>query len=197
MLFDIKSKLLLGNINKETLDSLSEYVFLIKKWNKTRNLVSRKSTEQDIKNHVIDCMALNNLISQNRILDVGSGAGLPGIVVALLNPTKKVTLLDSNKKKISFLNHIKARFNLKNVTIEHNRLEDFDLSKEKLIVCRAFARPKVFVKQIKNKLPKKFTILMMISKDQETSIKGFKTEYISSSAETIIEKNRGFLRITA
>ena len=197
MLFDKKGKLLSENINKETLDSLSEYVLLIKKWNKTRNLVSRKSTEQDIKNHVIDCMALNNLISQNRILDVGSGAGLPGIVVALLNPTKKVTLLDSNKKKISFLNHVKARFNLKNVTIEHNRLEDFDLSKEKLIVCRAFAGPKVFIEQIKNKLPKKFTILMMISKDQETSIKGFKTEYISSSAEIIIEKNRGFLRITA
>jgi 16S rRNA (guanine527-N7)-methyltransferase len=169
---------------------------LIKKWNKTRNLVSRKLTDHDLENHIIDCIALNEVISENNILDVGTGAGLPGVVIALLNPTKKVKLLDSNSKKISFLNHVKTKLTMKNVTIEHNRLEKCDLSQEKLIVCRAFTSPVELINIVRKKLPKKSTILMMISKDQETSIQGFKTEYIPSSAEDILEKKRGFLRIT-
>ena len=196
MLFDTKSQDFLKKVNKEALTKLSEYLLLIKKWNKTRNLVSRKLTDRDLENHIIDCIALNEVISENNILDVGTGAGLPGVVIALLNPTKKVKLLDSNSKKISFLNHVKTKLTMKNVTIEHNRLEKCDLSQEKLIVCRAFTSPVKLTNIIRKKLPKKSTILMMISKDQETSIQGFKTEYIPSSAEDILEKKRGFLRIT-
>lgn len=196
MLFDTKSQDFLKKVNKEALTKLSEYLLLIKKWNKTRNLVSRKLTDRDLENHIIDCIALNEVISENNILDVGTGAGLPGVVIALLNPTKKVKLLDSNSKKISFLNHVKTKLTMKNVTIEHNRLEKCDLSQEKLIVCRAFTSPVKLINIVRKKLPKKSTILMMISKDQETSIQGFKTEYIPSSAEDILEKKRGFLRIT-
>ena len=196
MLFDTKSQDFLKRVNKEALTKLSEYLLLIKKWNKTRNLVSRKLTDRDLENHIIDCIALNEVISENNILDVGTGAGLPGVVIALLNPTKKVKLLDSNSKKISFLNHVKTKLTMKNVTIEHNRLEKCDLSQEKLIVCRAFTSPVELINMVRKKLPKKSTILMMISKDQETSIQGFKTEYIPSSAEDILEKKRGFLRIT-
>ena len=196
MLFDTKSQDFLKKVNKEALTKLSEYLLLIKKWNKTRNLVSRKLTDHDLENHIIDCIALNEVISENNILDVGTGAGLPGVVIALLNPTKKVKLLDSNSKKISFLNHVKTKLTIKNVTIEHNRLEKCDLSQEKLIVCRAFTSPVELINMVRKKLPKKSTILMMISKDQETSIQGFKTEYIPSSAEEILEKKRGFLRIT-
>tara|TARA_A100001035_G_scaffold86940_1_gene67487 strand:+ start:850 stop:1443 length:594 start_codon:yes stop_codon:yes gene_type:complete len=196
MPFDTKSQDFLKKVNKEAFTKLSEYLLLIKKWNKTRNLVSRKLTDHDLENHIIDCVALNEVISENNILDVGTGAGLPGVVIALLNPTKKVKLLDSNLKKISFLNHVKTKLTMKNVTIEHNRLEKCDLSQEKLIVCRAFTSPVELINMVRKKLPKKSTILMMISKDQETSIQGFKTEYIPSSAEDILEKKRGFLRIT-
>ena len=196
MLFETMSQDFLKKVNKEALTKLSEYLLLIKKWNKTRNLVSRKLTDQDLENHIIDCIALNEVISENNILDVGTGAGLPGVVIALLNPTKKVKLLDSNSKKISFLNHVKTKLTMKNVTIEHNRLEKCDLSQEKLIVCRAFTSPVELINMVRKKLPKKSTVLMMISKDQETSIQGFKTEYIPSSAEDILEKKRGFLRIT-
>lgn len=196
MLFDTKSQDLLEKVNKGALANLSEYLLLIKKWNKTRNLVSRKLTDHDLKNHIIDCIALNELISENEILDVGTGAGLPGVVIALLNPTKKVKLLDSNSKKISFLNHVKTKLIMKNVTIVHNRLENCDLSREKLIVCRAFSSPAELINMVRKKLPKKSTILMMISKNQEITIQGFKTEYIPSSAEEILEKKRGFLRIT-
>ena len=202
MLFDTKSQDFLKKVNKEAFTKLSEYLLLIKKWNKTRNLVSRKLTDHDLENHIIDCIALNEVISENNILDVGTGAGLPGVVIALLNPTKKVKLLDSNSKKISFLNHVKTKLTMKNVTIEHNRLEKCDLSQEKLILINTFLIQVILlgyvklINMVRKKLPKKSTILMMISKDQETSIQGFKTEYIPSSAEDILEKKRGFLRIT-
>ena len=120
MLFDTKSQDFLKKVNKEALTKLSEYLLLIKKWNKTRNLVSRKLTDHDLENHIIDCIALNEVISENNILDVGTGAGLPGVVIALLNPTKKVKLLDSNSKKISFFIFICSRiiFSLNNLEFE-------------------------------------------------------------------------------
>ena len=102
MLLDPKDQEALDVKDIDVQQKLSEYVSLIKKWNKTRNLVSRQSTDQDLKEHIVDCLAINREISSNKILDVGTGAGLPGVVIALTNPEIKITLLDSNQKKWLF-----------------------------------------------------------------------------------------------
>ena len=152
MLFDLKDQEILGVKDIAALQNLSDYINLIKKWNKTRNLVSRKTSDLDLKEHVIDCLAINREIKTKKILDIGTGAGLPGIVIALTNPETKVTLLDSNRKKIAFLTHVKAKLNLKNVELKHTRIEDYDVSKEKLIVCRALSSPNELIKKIKKNM---------------------------------------------
>ena len=197
MLLDPKDQEALDVKDIDVQQKLSEYVSLIKKWNKTRNLVSRQSTDQDLKEHIVDCLAINREISSNKILDVGTGAGLPGVVIALTNPETKITLLDSNQKKMAFLTHVKSKLNLKNVELRHTRIEDYDASNERLIVCRAFSSPKELVKKINKNLNEQTILLMMVSEDQGTFIEGFSTKYIDSVAGKILKKKRGFLRISS
>ena len=135
-------------------------------------------------------------IKTKKILDIGTGAGLPGIVIALTNPETKVTLLDSNRKKIAFLTHVKAKLNLKNAELRHTRIEDYDVSEEQLIVCRALSSPNELIKKIKKNINEQTVILMMVSEDQDIFIEGYKTQYINSVAEKILKKKRGFLRIS-
>ena len=196
MLFDLIDQRSLKPIDEEQQTNLSKFLALLSKWNKTRNLVSRQTSAQDLNHHVIDCLALNKELNCKKLLDVGSGAGFPGIVTAISNPQLEITLLDSNLKKISFLNHVKAELKLKNIKVVHKRIEDFDLSKEDWLVSRAFSSPEELIKKIKEKAPKGLVLLMMVSKNLKPSILGYDVDYIESSAAKILKKNRGFLKIS-
>ena len=196
MLFDLTDQKSLKPLDEEQQINLNKFLALLRKWNKTRNLVSRQTSTQDLNHHVIDCLALNKELDCKKLLDVGSGAGFTGIVTAISNPKLEITLLDSNLKKISFLNHIKAELQLKNIKVVHNRIEDFDLSKEDWIVSRAFSSPEELIKKIKENAPKDLVFLMMVSKNLKPSILGYDVDYIESSAAKILKKNRGFLKIS-
>ena len=196
MLFDLTDQKSLKPLDEEQQINLNKFLALLRKWNKTRNLVSRQTSTQDLNHHVIDCLALNKELNCKKLLDVGSGAGFPGIVTAISNPQLEITLLDSNLKKISFLNHIKAELQLENIKVVHKRIEDFDMSKEEWLVSRAFSSPEELIKKIKEKAPKDLVFLMMVSKNLKPSILGYDVDYIESSAAKILKKNRGFLKIS-
>ena len=196
MLFDLTDQKSLKPLDEEQQINLNKFLALLRKWNKTRNLVSRQTSTQDLNHHVIDCLALNKELDCKKLLDVGSGAGFTGIVTAISNPKLEITLLDSNLKKISFLNHIKAELQLKNIKVVHERIEDFDMSKEEWLVSRAFSSPEELIKKIKEKAPKDLVFLMMVSKNLKPSILGYDVDYIESSAAKILKKNRGFLKIS-
>ncbi len=196
MLFDLTDQKSLEPLDEEQQINLNKFLALLRKWNKTRNLVSRQTSTEDLNHHVIDCLALNKELDCKKLLDVGSGAGFPGIVTAISNPKLEITLLDSNLKKISFLNHIKAELQLKNIQVVHERIEDFDMSKEEWLVSRAFSSPEELIKKIKEKAPKDIVFLIMVSKNLKPSILGYDVDYIESSAAKILKKNRGFLKIS-
>ena len=88
--------------NSKEISVLEQYAELILKWNSTRNLVSRNTNKEQINEHIFDCACITPFLDENKILDVGTGAGLPGIVVSILESKKKVTLLEPNQKKVSF-----------------------------------------------------------------------------------------------
>ena len=196
MFFDLADQKGLKPIDEEQQTNLNKFLALLGKWNKTRNLVSRRTSIQDLNHHVIDCLALNKELHCKKLLDVGSGAGFPGIVTAISNPKMEITLLDSNLKKVSFLNHVKAELQLKNIKVVHKRIEDFDLSKEDWLVSRAFSSPEDLIKKIKGKAPTELVILMMVSKNIKPLILGYDVDYIESPAANILKKNRGFLKIS-
>ena len=95
-------------LSKKKQDQLNEYAKLILKWNKTRNLVSRNANLEAINEHILDCACLAPHLKEKNLLDVGSGAGLPGMVLSIIDYEKNIRLLEPNQKKISFLTHVQA-----------------------------------------------------------------------------------------
>ncbi|KTD11649.1 glucose inhibited division protein B GidB [Legionella gratiana] len=105
--------------------SLSEYLSLLNKWNSTYNLTAIRDVETMVSKHIFDSLAILPWLNGTRIIDVGTGAGLPGIPLALAKPEINFILLDSNGKKTRFLNEVKRQLNLKNVEIVQFRVENY------------------------------------------------------------------------
>lgn len=127
-------------ISNEQKAQFVAYLNLIFEKNKVMNLTSITDMEEAIDKHLFDCLLPLKIIPQGvkEILDVGSGAGFPGIVWAIAMPNAKLTLIDATKKKCDFLNEVVTALNLKNVRILNLRVEDYK-QKEKydLVTARA------------------------------------------------------------
>ena len=91
-----------------------------------------------MKHHFFDSLAVTKFIEQKKILDVGSGAGFPGIILALCDATRQVTLVDKVGKKAAFTKQICLELNLKNVSVIHSRVEEISTNKYDAIIARAF-----------------------------------------------------------
>ena len=183
-------------LSKKKLDQLSEYANLIVKWNKTRNLVSRNANLETINEHILDCACLIPHLKEKNILDVGSGAGLPGLVISILDDEKKIKLLEPNQKKISFLTHAQAKLDLKNTTIFKERIENLEEINEETIITRAVMEPKKLLNVISTQKNKNLKIIMMVSEPVEISHPNWESKFLVSEAQRILDKNRGFLNIT-
>jgi len=132
-------KALALDVSEERQVKLVAYVELIAKWNKAFNLTSVREPGEMISRHILDSLAILPYLEGDSLLDVGTGAGLPGIPVAILKPEMAVTLLDSNSKKTRFLQQAKAELKLENITVVHSRVEQADLPKFDLVTARAFS----------------------------------------------------------
>ncbi|WP_417549309.1 16S rRNA (guanine(527)-N(7))-methyltransferase RsmG [Methylophaga sp.] len=118
---------------------LLDYLALLQKWNKVYNLTSVRDPQTMLTRHILDSLSLIPYLDCKSLLDVGSGAGLPGIPIAICFPQMAVTLLDSNIKKTRFLQQVKAELKLNNVTVVHGRVEQISLPKVEVVTARAFA----------------------------------------------------------
>ena len=134
----------------QIISKLLIYKELLIKWNNSFNLTSVKNTEI-VTHHFLDCLAVIPFINSSRLLDVGTGAGLPGIVIAIVNPDIKVSLIDKVGKKINFIKRIIAELEIKNIEPYHDRVELLT-SEEKYdgIISRAFSNMEVFIKSTKH-----------------------------------------------
>ena len=120
---------------------LVQYLELIEKWNKVHNLTAIRGLEAMLAHHLLDSLAvLPHLGTARSLLDVGSGAGLPGIPLAIVQPELAVTLLDSSHKRQAFQLQCKAELGLGNITAVHSRVEDYrnELGFE-AVISRAFS----------------------------------------------------------
>ena len=103
--------------------------------------------------------------------------------------------MDSNRKKTSFLIHIKNELGLNSVSIKNLRVEEIEQINETNIVCRAFKEPATLLKSLENKITKKNKIILMVSEKEPLSAQGFDIAYKESEASKILGKKRGFLEI--
>lgn len=105
------------------IDQLVRFLRLLEKWNRSFNLTGSKSIPELLHAHVLDSLGLLNLLPEGEMLDVGTGAGFPGIPIAICEEDRPIVLLDSNGKKTRFLQQVKAELNLGNVMIVQSRVE--------------------------------------------------------------------------
>lgn len=134
-------------LDDATQQRLLDYIALIEKWNRAYNLTAIREPEKMVSHHLLDSLAVAPHLHAKRLLDVGSGAGLPGIPLALANPNAQVTVLDSNHKKSAFLNQAVMELQLKNVEVCAERVESWQTqSRFDVIISRAFADMGEFVR---------------------------------------------------
>ena len=144
---------------------LLHYLHLIVKWNKHFNLSGITAIQEMVPLHLLDSLAISPYIEGERILDIGSGAGLPGIPLAIANPDKNFVLLDSNGKKTRFLFQVKVALELSNVEVVDARVDEYlstpDTGEFSLMTCRAFSSLSSIVKMVEKPLASGTKLLAM------------------------------------
>ncbi|PCH62515.1 MAG: 16S rRNA (guanine(527)-N(7))-methyltransferase RsmG [SAR86 cluster bacterium] len=127
-------------VTDQMLGQLLSYLQLLLKWNKTYNLTAVKDIQEMVSRHLLDSLAVSPYLEGHTIIDVGSGAGLPGIPLGIIHPDKEFTLIDSNGKKTRFLFQAKLELGLGNITIANERIENFKTEQQvDIVMCRAFS----------------------------------------------------------
>lgn len=124
----------------EQVDALLAYLELLNKWNKTYNLTAIREPERMLTHHLLDSLAMLPHLGREPLLDVGAGAGLPGIPLAIARPDAKVTLLDAVEKKCAFMRQACVQLGLDRVEVVHGRVEAWRPGQRfAQIVTRAFS----------------------------------------------------------
>ena len=126
-------------------DALIQFIELIKQWNKIDNLTAVDHLNEMVSRHLLDSLSLLPHLKSS-LLDVGSGAGLPGIPLAIMRPDCKFTLLDASAKRVRFLHQVISALQLPQVNAVHARVEEYSTDKYfELITSRAFSSLDVFI----------------------------------------------------
>lgn len=119
---------------------LLSYIELLLKWNKAYNLTAVRDPAQMVTRHLLDSLAIVPFVTAGPCLDVGTGAGLPGVPLAIMQPEREIHLLDSNGKKTRFLFQVKTELALDNMAVHQARVESFEPQQRfEAITSRAFA----------------------------------------------------------
>ncbi|WP_455217175.1 16S rRNA (guanine(527)-N(7))-methyltransferase RsmG [Kaarinaea lacus] len=149
---------------------LLAYVALLDKWNRVYNLTAVRDPGEMVTRHLLDSLAIHPFLQGSRILDVGTGAGLPGIPLAIVDneshPRREYVLLDSNSKKTRFVQQVKTELGLDNVSVVHQRCEDYrPAALFDVVVSRAFASIADMLKNSAHHCAKNGVILAMKGAD--------------------------------
>lgn len=161
------------DIPDQTQADLLAYRALMQKWNKAYNLTAIRDPEQMVIRHLLDSLSILPYIDRFPVLDVGTGAGLPGIPLALCRPDEKFVLLDSNGKKTRFLTQVKIELGLENVEVIHSRVEDYRPGFGfEIITCRAFAALNTILERTQHLLTSTTRIMAMKGKEEIPDLPG-------------------------
>jgi len=138
------------------------YLGLLKQWNRAYNLTAIREPERMVTYHILDSLSVLPYLNGDRCIDVGTGAGVPGLILALATPRKQWVLLDSNRKKIRFLNQVIIELNVGNVSMEKARAEAFKPHRLfSTVITRAYGSLNLICKHTRHLLAPDGSLLAM------------------------------------
>jgi len=126
-------------VNEQQLDLLIHYVEMLNKWNKAYNLTSVRDPSEMLTKHIMDSLVVSPHLQGNLFIDVGTGPGLPGIPLAIINPDKQFFLVDSLGKRVRFLKQVQFELKLDNINPIQSRIEEYTTHQFDGVISRAFA----------------------------------------------------------
>ncbi|VAW61638.1 16S rRNA (guanine(527)-N(7))-methyltransferase [hydrothermal vent metagenome] len=166
------------DIDVNSQKKLLTYLQLMLKWNKAYNLTAIRDLDEMIIRHLLDSLSIMPYIKHSPVLDVGTGAGLPGIPLAICMPDCQFVLLDSNGKKTRFLAQAKIELGIENIDIIHSRIEDYKPSFSfEIVTCRAFAALNSILEQTQHLVTSSTRIMAMKGRDDLlVGVEGFEQQ---------------------
>lgn len=171
------------SLNQQTQQLLIDYLNLLLTWNRVFNLTSIVDPREMVYLHIIDSLSVQSLLQGKHMLDVGTGAGLPGIPLAIIHPEQQWMLLDKNNKKTRFLTQVVAELKLPNVQVVHNRAEDFHTEHcFDSILSRALGTIQLFVETTEHLLCDNGVLIAMKGKYPEAELNEIPKHFSVSNA---------------
>lgn len=159
------------NVTDHQVEQLLDFIKLIEKWNKAYNLTAIRNREEMARLHILDSLAIVPHVEGRRVIDIGTGAGLPGIPLAICLPEISFTLLDSNAKKTRFVQQVVLELKLKNVDVIHSRVEDYHPEPGyDAVLTRAFASLPDIVKLTAHLLTRDGVLLAMKGQNPDAEL---------------------------
>jgi 16S rRNA (guanine527-N7)-methyltransferase len=165
-------------LNDAQYEQIERYITLLLRWNKVFNLTAIRAAKDILPLHILDSLSVLPYIKYQHCLDVGSGAGLPGIPLAIMQPEKQITLLDTNGKKTRFMQQAVIELDLKNVNVVHARVEKWSPEQPfDAIISRAFSSLQDFVHLTANHLTTTGTLYAMKGRYPADELEGLPQGY--------------------
>jgi len=184
------------SLSDKQIQQLLCYLSLILKWNRIYNLSAIRDPIESVKKHLLDSLSIIHFVQPGLLLDVGSGAGLPGIVIAIMKPETEVFVLDSVGKKCRFMQAVKSALTLENLIVVNSRVESFKSKKSfSQITSRAFAEASKTIQLTKHLLEENGRYLLMKGSNiHEEDVDNFNVKVHSMTVPFVSEK-RSLLEI--
>ena len=169
------------DLSEEALNLLLKYQDALVLWNKAYNLTAIRDPKEMLVKHLLDSLSILRDLPQGRLLDIGTGGGMPGMIIALCQPERQCVLLDSNGKKIRFLKQFIADLKLTNVIAVQTRVENEEsineLGQFDVITSRAFASLTDFISASKPYMHQDSIIASLKGLIPQDEVEAFKAEF--------------------
>ena len=166
-------------VDERVAAGLAQFVALLLRWNKVYNLTGSRGADEILDRHLVESFALRRLLRGARIADVGTGAGLPGVPLAIAEPGRRFTLIESRAKRVRFLRHAVAELKLANAEVAHGRAEHLRVEAPfATVLARAVAPPAELLAICRPLTAPGSILLLLTAKHLQEAFRGLAADFV-------------------
>lgn len=170
------------DVTAEQGEDLARFVELLLRWNRVYNLTGVRGAEEILDRHLVESLALRSLLQGERVADVGSGGGLPGVPLAIVERARHFTLIESRAKRVRFLRHVAAELGLANTEVAHGRAEDLPVDRPfATVLARAVAPPAELLEICRHLTAPGSVLLLLTAPHLQESFRGLAPDWVPRS----------------